>query len=92
MAAEGYVVSTSPHLRHPDTVRGIMWNVNLALLPALFAGTVVFGLRSFYLTLLSVAAAVATEALYQYFSGRKITISDGSAVVTGILLAFCIPR
>ena len=83
------VVSASPHIKHPDTVKSIMWNVNLALLPALFAGTIYFGFRALLLVVLSVAAAVGTEAMLQWICRKKITIDDGSAVITGLLLAFC---
>ncbi|MDP8217478.1 MAG: RnfABCDGE type electron transport complex subunit D [Candidatus Theseobacter exili] len=84
-----FVVSPSPHVRHPDSVKGIMWNVNIAFLPALFAGTMFFGLRALFLVLLSVCSAIGTEAFIQWISKKKITIDDGSAVITGILLAFC---
>ena len=86
-----YIVSPSPHIRHKDTVKSIMWNVNISLLPALFAATFFFGFRALFLVLLSVISAAGTEAAVQWLCRRKITVTDGSAVITGILLAFCCP-
>jgi len=69
-----------------------MWDVNLAMLPALVMATHNFGLRAALVIGLSVAGAVAAEFLIQKFLLQKpSTLSDGSAVVTGILLAFCVP-
>ncbi|MEO0094065.1 MAG: RnfABCDGE type electron transport complex subunit D [candidate division WOR-3 bacterium] len=85
------VVSTSPHIKSGITVKKIMWAVVIALMPALFGSIYYFGLRSLLLVGLSVVTAVGSEALAQKFFGRKITITDGSAVITGILLAFNLP-
>jgi len=68
-----------------------MWTVVIALLPALLAAYLFFGWRSIWITILGVVAAVGTEALVQFFTKRPVTISDGSAVVTGMLLAFNLP-
>lgn len=62
-----------------------------ALLPALAYATHLFGLRVLFVTLVSVAAAVGCEALMQRMLGRKITVTDGSAILTGLLLAFNLP-
>jgi electron transport complex protein RnfD len=62
-----------------------------ALLPALAYATYLFGLRVLFITLVSVAAAVGCEALMQRMLGRKITVTDGSAILTGLLLAFNLP-
>ncbi len=68
-----------------------MWAVVIALIPA-FAGSIFFfGWHALSLVLLSVASAVGFDALSQKLFGRKITITDGSAVITGILLAFNLP-
>jgi electron transport complex protein RnfD len=68
-----------------------MYSVAAALIPAIFAGVYLFGLQALWVILLSVAVGMATEAAAQRMMGRKVTISDGSAVVTGILLALNLP-
>lgn len=84
-------VSSSPHIRQPDSVPQIMWSVVLALTPALIASGSFFGWRAFYVTGLSVLTAILCEAAVQKFRKVPVTVSDGSAVVTGILVAFCLP-
>ncbi|MFC1643489.1 RnfABCDGE type electron transport complex subunit D [Chlamydiota bacterium] len=84
-------VSEAPHIRDKSSISSIMWNVNLSLVPALIAGVYFFGLRSLSVVLISVLSAVISEAAYQFFTKKKITVNDGSAVVTGILIAFCLP-
>jgi electron transport complex protein RnfD len=68
-----------------------MWTVVLALLPTCVAGVVVFGWYAGVLILISAAAAVVAEAAVQKVLRRPVTIGDGSAVVTGVLLACCLP-
>ena len=82
------LVSTSPHIRSPESIPRIMWTVNLALLPALACGVAVFGPRALWVSALAVATALATEALCQKLRKRPITITDGSAFLTGLLVAF----
>jgi electron transport complex protein RnfD len=65
-----------------------MWQVALALTPALLAGIFFFGIQSLLLTLYAVVAAVCTEAVIQKLRKVPVTVSDGSAVVTGMLIAF----
>jgi electron transport complex protein RnfD len=84
-------VSISPHLRDRVTIHRVMRSVVLALLPALIGAVYFFGMRALWLVLLAVASAVLTEVICQKIMGRPITVSDGSAVVTGILLAYCLP-
>jgi electron transport complex protein RnfD len=84
-------VSVSPHRRDTDTVPLIMWTVALALVPAFAVGMYVFGWRTAYVTALSVIFCVATEAIIQYLRGMRVTVSDGSAALTGVLLAFVLP-
>ena len=84
--------SSSPHIRSSDNTARIMWTVNAALLPSAAAAGYFFGFRSLLLILISIAAAVITEALIQkYILKVDVTVSDGSAVLTGILLAFNVP-
>ncbi|MDH5187068.1 MAG: RnfABCDGE type electron transport complex subunit D, partial [candidate division WOR-3 bacterium] len=85
------VVSVSPHIKSGVSVKKIMWTVVIALSPAFFGSIYFFGLRSVLLVVLSIASAIISEAISQKAFGRKITIDDGSAVITGILLAFNLP-
>ena len=84
-------VSVSPHIRSRVTTPIIMWSVVIALIPALAGSVYFYGFRALLITVLSVASAIGFEALAQKFWGRKITILDGSAVITGILLAYSLP-
>ncbi len=86
-----FVSSSSPHLRDSDSISKIMWTVNIALLPSLFMACYFFGAKALWLTLLSVVAAVGAEAGFQKMAKRPIRVQDGSAVITGILLAFNLP-
>ncbi|HPK40576.1 MAG TPA: RnfABCDGE type electron transport complex subunit D, partial [Candidatus Cloacimonadota bacterium] len=82
------IVSSSPHLHDVTNVKFVMWNVVIALLPALVAGIIYFGFRALELTIYGVATAVITEALIQKLRKKPITVTDGSAVITGMLVAF----
>ncbi|HOD55079.1 MAG TPA: RnfABCDGE type electron transport complex subunit D [Candidatus Cloacimonadota bacterium] len=82
------IVSSSPHLHDRSSVKYVMWNVVIALLPALIAGIIHFGYKALTITIYSAVAAVVTEALIQKFRKKEITVNDGSAVLTGMLVAF----
>ncbi len=85
-------VSPSPHQQSPETTRKLMYGVVIALLPALAASIYYFGMGAIIVTLTSVISCVAVEYLIQKFILKvKPSISDGSAVVTGLLLAFNVP-
>ncbi|HDR06475.1 MAG TPA: hypothetical protein ENN88_02465, partial [Candidatus Coatesbacteria bacterium] len=86
-----FSVASAPHLKvREDTPRIMLW-VLIALLPAL-AGAVWFqGWRSLLLVAIAAASAVAFEAAVQLITKRPLTILDGSAMVTGVLLAFNLP-
>lgn len=86
-----YTVSSSPHIRAKDTTQSIMRDVVIALLPATAAGVYFFKLQGLLVILASVLACVAAEYIWQKATHRKVTISDLSAVVTGLLLAFNLP-
>ena len=86
-----YRVSSSPHIKQEASTKTIMWSVVIALIPALLGAIYFFGLRALWLTALGVLGAVISEGLVEKISGKPITISDGSAVITGILLAFNLP-
>ncbi len=85
------VVSASPHIRSKHKTSSAMRTVTIALSPALVYATYLFGLRALLITAISILAAVGSEALLQRMLGKRITITDGSAVLTGLLLAFNLP-
>ena len=87
------VLSTSPHIRDTDSVRHIMYKVLLALLPACVAGVYFFGWRSALVMLATMAFCVGAEALWCRLAKKPVmgTIADGSAAVTGLLLALNLP-
>ena len=84
-------VASSPHIRGNFRTNRIMLDVVLALLPALGVGIWQMGLRALYVTLLSIGSAVLAEWLYGLVTRTRNTIVDGSAVVTGLLLAMTLP-
>ena len=85
------IVTSSPHVRAQDSVKKIMWSVVLALLPAVFAAVYFFKARAISVVLTAVVGAVLTEYIFQKVRNKKVTIEDGSAVVTGLLLALILP-
>ncbi len=89
--SENYNISSSPHIRSKATTGNIMLIVVIALLPATAFGVVNFGLSALMVIGVTVASAVLTEYIYQKLMHKKVTISDFSAVVTGLLLALNMP-
>lgn len=85
------IASSSPHIRANESTQSLMFDVIIALLPALVASIFYFGFNSIVLVVASVVAAVITEIVCQKLMKKPVTISDLSAVVTGLLLAFNIP-
>lgn len=85
------VVTAAPHITDADSTQKIMQRVCLALLPTLFASIIVFGINALMLTLISVASCVVFEYLWCCLRGQEVTVSDFSAAVTGMLLAFNLP-
>lgn len=84
-------VSSNPHIRSQATTEKIMGLVALALLPAAGFGVLHFGMNALLLIVISVGTCVLTEYVYERLMHRKITISDLSAVVTGLLLSLNLP-
>ncbi len=84
-------ISSSPHVRSSLSTGQVMLDVVLALLPATAVGIYHYGFHAFLVILVSIAAAVLTEYLFDLIAKRKNTITDGSAVVTGLLLALSLP-
>ena len=88
-------VSSSPHLRSSHTTGREMYNVILSLLPATIFAVFHFGLYTLLVILCSIASCMATEFVFNMITRRKNSLTDCSAVVTGLLLARpsrCTPR
>ncbi len=85
------IVSASPHMKSPDTVPGIMLDVVISLIPAAFAGIVVFGFRAAAVIATCIISCVLFEFFARKIMKRSVTVGDLSAVVTGLLLAFNLP-
>lgn len=85
------IVSGSPHIHKQASISRIMWMVVASLIPAGIAGVIIFGWDALWVTLVAVIAAVLTELIFEIWAKKKITVLDGSAVITGILLAFNLP-
>ena len=83
--------SVSPHIRERTSIPRIMYAVVAALCPALFASVYFFGPRALWVVLIGMLSAVLTEALIQRLMKKPVTVSDGSALVTGMLLGFVSP-
>ena len=88
---EKMLVSSSPHIRSGRTTSGIMTDVCIALFPSLICSVIFFGVRALLLTALCVFFSIGFEFLWQKLTKSPITISDGTAAVTGMLLAFNLP-
>ncbi len=88
---EHLIISASPHIREDTSVEKVMYGVLIALAPAIVGSVYFYGLRALYLTIAAVIAALATEFVIQRMRHVPVTIRDGSALVTGILLAFNLP-
>ena len=86
-----FKVTSAPHVRAKDDTQRIMLLVIIALMPATIFGIVNFGWRALVLVVISVVTAVASEWIYEKIVHKKSTISDLSAVVTGLLLALNLP-
>jgi electron transport complex protein RnfD len=85
-------VSPSPHTHGKESTQKLMFNVVLALIPVLFTSVFYFGVGAIIVTTTSVIACLTFEYLIQRFILKKpVSITDGSAIVTGILLAFNLP-
>ena len=84
-------VASSPHIRGDFKSSRIMLDVMLALVPAMVVGIWMHGLRSLIVTLVSIASCVFLEWLYAKVTKTRNTVIDGSALVTGMLLAMTLP-
>ncbi len=86
-----FAVTSSPHLRDKATSQRIMQEVCLALAPAGIAGVILYGFNAALLIAICVATCVLSEFVWQKATKQAVTISDWSAVVTGLLLAYNLP-
>lgn len=84
-------VSSSPHVRDGVTTQRLMFDVVIAMIPASVYGVWQFGMNALLVLIATVIASVAAEYLYEKLMHKPITISDGSAVVTGMILALNMP-
>ena len=82
------IVSVSPHIHSHESTPKVMWSVFFALIPAGIVGVFIFGLAALKIIIISVLSCLVTEALIQKLTHRRISIGDGSAVLTGLLLAY----
>ena len=87
-----FTVSPSPHVHGRDSIQSLMFGVILALMPALAVSIYFFGLGAIIVTAIAVGSCLFFEYMIQKYLLRVTpTISDGSAIVTGLLLAFNVP-
>ncbi|MCR5645147.1 MAG: RnfABCDGE type electron transport complex subunit D [Bacteroidales bacterium] len=87
-----YTISGSPHVHSAENTRKIMYRVILALVPALLVAIYYFGWYALRLTIVTIVTCMLTEWLIQTFLIKgPITVTDGSAALTGLLLAFNVP-
>ena len=84
-------VSSSPHVRSNETTQSIMVDVAIAMLPATAFGVFQFGLHALLVLIVTIAACVLSEYVFEKITKRPCTISDFSAVVTGMILALNMP-
>jgi len=85
------IVTVSPHIKSEETVSRIMWTVNLSLLPAFVMGVYFFGTKALFITALCIVSSVLSEYLMEKGLKKKVTVGDGSAFLTGLLLGMNLP-
>ncbi|MCB0486025.1 MAG: RnfABCDGE type electron transport complex subunit D [Flavobacteriaceae bacterium] len=90
--ADSIIISASPHVHSNKSTKNLMYDVLYALIPAFLVSIYVFGVSALVLTSVAVASCVLFEYVIQkYLLKTTVTVSDGSALITGILLAFNLP-
>ncbi len=88
---EKMILSSSPHISNGRKTQGLMFTVVISLIPECVYGVVIFGVPALITILASVASSVLFEFLFNLLAKKKQTICDGSAIITGILLALVLP-
>lgn len=92
MSSQPYIVSASPHVHSARTSAALMYDVVIALVPAFLVSLYVFGINALIATATAVISCILFEYLIQkYLLKTAVTIGDGAALITGILLAFNLP-
>jgi len=92
MNGQPIIVSASPHVHSERTAEKLMYDVVFALIPVFLVSLYVFGINALIATVSAVVSCMLFEYLIQkYLLKTKVTITDGSALITGILLAFNLP-
>lgn len=91
MNMDNLIVSTSPHIHRKESVSYIMWAVVIALIPSGIAGVWIFGIGALWVMLAGVFSALLFEALICRLRGKKVSILDASAILTGLLLSYNLP-
>jgi len=86
-----WLVAASPHIRARESTPRIMWSVSACLIPAAVWGVFVFGWPAAYVMVMCISACVVTEYICNRLRKRPTTVGDGSAFLTGLLLAFVLP-
>ena len=84
-------VSSSPHVRSGVTTKNIMYDVAIAMIPATVWGVMQFGLYSLLVVAATVLSCVLSEYVFEVLMKKPVTISDGSALVTGMILGLNMP-
>ncbi|MFH1459076.1 MAG: RnfABCDGE type electron transport complex subunit D [Candidatus Omnitrophota bacterium] len=85
------ILSSSPHLRSPETTSKIMWTVFFCLIPSGLVSIYVFGISTLWIMLSAVLGAMLSEWICSQIQKKPATLSNGSAVLTGLLLAYNLP-
>ena len=92
MSTKPIIISASPHVHSDRTSKKLMYDVVIALIPAFLVSLYVFGIGALIVTAVAVISCILFEFLIQkYLLKAAVTINDGSALLTGILLAFNLP-
>ncbi len=91
VSGKASTVLFSPHLHCKFSIHIVMWSVVVALLPAGIAGVYYFGLPALKIIVISTITALMTELLMNLLTKTKVTILDGSALITGLLFAYNLP-
>ena len=84
-------VSSSPHVRNSSTTQSIMFDVAIAMIPATLYGVWQFGLHALLVLVATVVSCVLSEYVFETYMKKPITVTDGSAVVTGMIIALNMP-
>lgn len=88
---KSFLIEPYPHIKSTASTQKIMLHVIIALFPSVVAGTIIFGLRALLLVVLCATFCVLSEYIFNIITKREQTISDLSAVVTGVLLGLNLP-